>query len=99
MELLHFPRTRLRVVLNRADSKVGLRLADVEKILGAPVDATIPSSRSVPLSVNKGHPIILEDPKGHVSEAIQRVASQFVDGQRSSRAGRAKPRRSLFSRP
>jgi pilus assembly protein CpaE len=100
MELLHFPRNRLRVVLNRADSRVGLRLADVEKILGAPVDATIPSSRSVPLSVNKGHPIILEDPKDQVSEAIRRVAAQFSTGSpRGSRAGRTKPRKSLFSRP
>jgi len=99
MELLHFPRNRLRVVLNRADSRVGLRLADVEKILGAPVDATIPSSRSVPLSVNKGHPIILEDPKDQVSDSIRRVAAQFsADGPRASRAGRTK-RRSLFSRP
>jgi pilus assembly protein CpaE len=100
MELLHFPRNRLRVVLNRADSRVGLRLADVEKILGAPVDATIPSSRSVPLSINKGHPIILEDPKGQVSESIRRVAAQFAaGGPRTSRSGRTKPRRSLFSRP
>jgi len=102
MELLHFPRNRLRVVLNRADSKVGLRLADVEKILGAPVDATIPSSRSVPLSINKGHPLILGDPKDHVSDAIRRVAALFSAGRpRSSRAGRGKTkqRRSLFSRP
>jgi pilus assembly protein CpaE len=100
MELLHFPRNRLRVVLNRADSRVGLRLADVEKILGAPVDATIPSSRSVPLSVNKGHPIILEDPKDQVSEAIRRVAAQFATSSpRGSRAGRTKQRRSLFTRP
>ncbi len=100
MELLHFPRNRLRVVLNRADSRVGLRLADVEKILGAPVDATIPSSRSVPLSVNKGHPIILEDPKDHVSESIRRLAAQLsAGGQRAARAVRTRQRRSLFSRP
>jgi pilus assembly protein CpaE len=99
MELLHYPRTRLRVVLNRADSKVGLRLADVEKILGGPVDATIPSSRSVPLSVNKGNPIILEDPRGHVSDAIRKFAMQFAASPRAARSGRPKQRRSLFSRP
>ena len=54
MELLHFPKSRIRVVVNRADSKVGLRLPDVEKLLSSPVDTTIPSSRSVPLSVPKG---------------------------------------------
>ncbi|HEY2960486.1 MAG TPA: P-loop NTPase [Actinomycetota bacterium] len=99
MELLHYPRTRLRVVLNRADSKVGLRLPDVEKILGGPVDATIPSSRAVPLSVNKGNPIFLEDPRGHVSDAIRRFAAQFAPSPRTARTGRSKQRRSLFSRP
>ncbi|HEV2929918.1 MAG TPA: P-loop NTPase, partial [Propionibacteriaceae bacterium] len=69
MELLHFPKNRIRVVVNRADSKVGLRLPDVEKLLSSPVDTTIPSSRSVPLSVNKGSPIMLEEPKGPVAES------------------------------
>jgi pilus assembly protein CpaE len=96
MELLHFPKNRLRVVVNRADSKVGLRLPDVEKLLSSPVDTTIPSSRSVPLSVNKGIPILLEEPKGPVSDAIRRVAALLTDPQ----PGRSKhrQRRSLFAR-
>ncbi len=97
MDLLKFPRSRIRVVLNRADSKVGLRIADVEKILGTSVDVMMPSSRSVPLSVNKGRPIILEEPKGSVSDAIRKVAAQFTVA-RPNRSVRARQRRSLFSR-
>jgi pilus assembly protein CpaE len=96
MELLHFPKGRIRVVVNRADSKVGLRLPDVEKLLSSPVDTTIPSSRSVPLSVNKGSPIMLEEPKGPLAESIRRVAAQLTEPQ----IGRTKQkqRRSLFAR-
>ena len=96
MELLHFPKGRIRVVVNRADSKVGLRLPDVEKLLSSPVDTTIPSSRSVPLSVNKGSPIMLEEPKGPVAESIRRIAAQLTEPQ----IGRTKQkqRRSLFAR-
>ena len=96
MELLHFPKGRIRVVVNRADSKVGLRMPDVEKLLSSPVDTTIPSSRSVPLSVNKGNPIMLEEPKGPVAESIRRVAAQLTEPQ----IGRTKQkqRRSLFAR-
>ena len=96
MELLHFPKNRIRVVVNRADSKVGLRMPDVEKLLSSPVDATIPSSRSVPLSVNKGSPIMLEEPKGPVADAVRRVAAQLAEAQ----PGRTKQkqRRSLFAR-
>jgi pilus assembly protein CpaE len=96
MELLQFPRGRMRVVVNRADSKVGLRLPDVEKLLGEPVDLTIPSSRSVPLSVNKGRPILLEEPKGAVAQAVRRVARQLTGS--GERAGRPRQRRSLFAR-
>ncbi len=96
MELLHFPKSRIRVAVNRADSKVGLRLQDVEKLLSAPVDTTIPSSRSVPLSVNKGSPIMLEEPKGPVADSIRRVAALLTEPP----AGRSKQkqRRSLFAR-
>jgi pilus assembly protein CpaE len=97
MELLHFPKSRIRVVVNRADSKVGLRLPDVEKLLSSPVDTTIPSSRSVPLSVNKGSPIMLEEPKGPVADSIRRVAAQLVDREAGGRA-RQRQRRSLFAR-
>ena len=97
MELLHFPKSRLRVVVNRADSKVGLRLPDVEKLLSSPVDTTIPSSRSVPLSVNKGSPIMLEEPKGPVAESIRRVAAQLTDREATGRT-KQKQRRSLFAR-
>jgi pilus assembly protein CpaE len=97
MELLHFPKNRIRVVINRSDSKVGLRLPDVEKLLSAPVDATIPSSRSVPLSVNKGSPIMLEEPKGPVAESIRRIAALIAESEPGSRT-KQKQRRSLFAR-
>ncbi|MDH5225596.1 MAG: hypothetical protein OEW46_12600, partial [Actinomycetota bacterium] len=42
------PRDRFRVVLNRADSKVGLDASDVERVMKVQVDAMIPSSRLVP---------------------------------------------------
>ena len=97
MERLRYPPSRVRVVVNRADSRVGLRLPDVEKILGTPVDLTIPSSRSVPISVNKGNPVLLEEPRGNVAEAIRRLAAQFAP----EVAGELAPprsRRTLFQR-
>jgi pilus assembly protein CpaE len=57
LEALHVGRDRIRIVLNRADSSVGLRVAEVERSLGTEVDISIPSSREVPLSVNQGIPI------------------------------------------
>ena len=71
LDLLNYPRERWRLVLNRADSKVGLALSEVEKTLKAPIAAQIPSSRDVPASINRGVPIVLDDPKHPVSHGHQ----------------------------
>jgi pilus assembly protein CpaE len=73
LELLGFGRDRIRLILNRADSKVGLRVQEVEKTLGTRIDVSIPSSREVPLSINRGTPLILEDPRSPVVAAIQKL--------------------------
>jgi pilus assembly protein CpaE len=78
LDLLNYPRERWRLVLNRADSKVGLALSEVEKTLKAPIIAQIPSSRDVPASINRGVPIVLDDPKHPVSQAIKSFAERHV---------------------
>jgi pilus assembly protein CpaE len=71
------PRERFRVVLNRADSKVGLDASDVERVMKIQVDAMIPSSRLVPTSLNKGRPVVLDEPGSEVSQSITHLAVRF----------------------
>ncbi|TAK71063.1 MAG: MinD/ParA family protein [Actinomycetota bacterium] len=78
LDLIGYPRERTRVVLNRADSKVGLNLGEVEKTLKAPIVAQIPSSRDVPAATNRGVPIMVEDPKHPVSVAIRTFTERHV---------------------
>ena len=78
LDLLNYPRERWRIVLNRADSKVGLALSAVEKTLKAPIAAQVPSSRDVPASINRGVPIVLDDPKHAVSQSIKAFAERDV---------------------
>ncbi len=78
LDLLNYPRERLRVVLNRADSKVGLALSEVEKTLRVPIALHIPSSRAVPASINRGVPIQLDDPGHPVSIAIREFGEDHV---------------------
>ncbi len=72
------PRERFRVVLNRADSKVGLDASDVERVMKISVDAMIPSSRLVPTSLNKGRPVVLDEPTSEVSASIRHLAQKFA---------------------
>lgn len=78
LEMLNYPREKWRIVLNRSDSKVGLALSEVEKTLRAPIAVQIPSSRDVPASINRGVPIVLDDPRHPVSQAIRSFADHYV---------------------
>lgn len=78
LRLVNFPVDRLRVVMNRADSKVGLDAKEVEKTLGVPVIGNIPSSRLVPAATNRGVAIVADQPKHAVSIAINRLISQEI---------------------
>jgi pilus assembly protein CpaE len=87
LDLLNYPREHWRLILNRADSKVGLAPSEVEKTLRMPISAQIPSSRSVPASVNRGVPLVLEEPQHPVSVAIR----QFAETHLTSRSGGPAP--------
>lgn len=78
LDLLSYPRERWRIVLNRSDSKVGLSVSEVEKTLRTSITAQIPSSREVPASINRGVPIVLDDPRHPVSIAIKQFAEQDI---------------------
>ncbi len=78
MDLLNYPRDRWRIVINRADSKVGLSIAEVEKTLRSGIALQIPSSRDVPATINRGVPIVLDDPRHPVSLAIRQFAEKQV---------------------
>ncbi len=100
---LSYSRDKFRLVLNRADAKVGISHAEVEKTAQMPLSAQIPSSRDVPSAINRGVPIVQDDPKHPVSVAIRRFAEHEVIGHgatgeypelRPDRRGLMKKRRS-----
>jgi pilus assembly protein CpaE len=64
--------------MNRADSKVGLDASEVERTLGVPVVAYIPSSRLVPACTNRGVPIVTDQPKSTVAAAFNRLISHDI---------------------
>jgi pilus assembly protein CpaE len=86
-ELLDYRREARTVVLNRSDSKVGLTMADIEKVLRVPIAGHIPSSRDVPLSANNGVPLMISHPNHPVSAAIKELAKKRLvpDGKRAKR--------------
>jgi pilus assembly protein CpaE len=75
---LGFTSARRHFVLNRADTHVGLEVADVEVAVGLPVEAAIPSSRDVPLSMNQGRTLTFDDPGSRVAQELLELANRFL---------------------
>ena len=78
LDLLGYPREARIVILNRSDAKVGLHTEDVIAAIKQPIAAMIPSSAHVPASVNRGVPIMLDEPKHPVSLAMRAFADQYI---------------------
>ena len=78
LELLSFPSARIRVVLNRADSNVGIKRAEVDTALETEVAVDLPSDRAVPLAVNRGNPAVLGDASAEFSKALRKMAETLV---------------------
>jgi pilus assembly protein CpaE len=69
------PRT---LVLNRADAKVGLDPSDAEEALGLSITCSVPSSRDVPLAMNLGIPVVVNEPKSAAAKQMQQLAEHFA---------------------
>jgi pilus assembly protein CpaE len=78
LQLLSFPPERIRVVLNRANSNVGMKRGEVEAALEAKVRFEVPSDRAVPLAVNRSNPAVLSDPKSDFSRALREMAKALL---------------------
>jgi pilus assembly protein CpaE len=69
---------KVRLVLNRANSKVGMKLNEVESALERKIRYQIPSDRAVPLHVNRGKPVVLADAAADFARAMADVAKGVV---------------------
>ncbi|HXV95385.1 MAG TPA: AAA family ATPase [Gaiellaceae bacterium] len=89
LELLAFPQNRIRVVLNRANSKVGMKRGEVEGALSVKIRFEVPSDRAVPIAVNRGNPAVLAESGADFSKAIREMAKglQPAEAAKSQKRG------------
>ncbi len=78
LDLLNFPKSRRRLILNRADDKVGLSADKVESTLDMKIQAQIPTSSEVANATNSGEPIMASNPRHPVSHAIESLANELA---------------------
>jgi pilus assembly protein CpaE len=96
LELLAFPASRVRYVLNRVNANVGLKPREVEDALKVKISFELPSDQTVPLTVNRGTPAVLAEPRCDFSKALFAIAKQ-VSPQATGTPVAAKPHRRKLS--
>ena len=91
---------RLKLVLNRADSAFGIRVADVENSVGRKIDHQVVSDgRTVVYALNRGVPFVWSNSQAPVSEDILKISRSLVQGEGSPEdEGEKEPARKLFGR-
>lgn len=97
LDLLGYRRDSRAIVLNRAGSRGGLTEADVERAVAAPPAVLLPASRDVPVSVNRGVPLVTAEPGHRFSVAIRELAGWCA--QHDKQPAQAPARRSVFRGP
>ncbi len=80
---LGYDDSSIKLVLNRADSTLGIRVADVEHSIGRKVDHTVVSDgRNVVYALNRGVPFFISNREAQVSQDILRLATALTGDQR-----------------
>lgn len=78
LERMEFDRRRVKILLNRANTNVGIEREDVLAILGRDVDMMIPSHRDITRSINQGEPIALQR-TSEAARAFRELADLYVE--------------------
>jgi len=98
---LGYEDNKVKLVLNRADGNLGIRVSDVEHSIGRKVDHTIVSDgRSVVFALNRGVPFYLSNREAEVSQDVLSLARAVAGEQAvadTEDARKAAPRKSIFA--
>jgi pilus assembly protein CpaE len=76
--LMDYDASKIQLVLNRADTRVGISQHDVVAVLGREPDVFIPSDREIPRAVNEGVPVTLSRPQSYAASSFHDLAAIFT---------------------
>jgi pilus assembly protein CpaE len=79
LEQMGYAPDELTLVLNRADTNIGITDEDVESILGRKPDVLVPSDVAIPRALTQGRPIVVADPRCGAAKAYMSLAQAYAD--------------------
>ena len=78
LEQMGYDPKALTLVLNRADSDVGITATDVEELLGRAPDLLVGSDRAIPRALTSGQPIVVAEPKSKAALSYAQLAERCL---------------------
>jgi pilus assembly protein CpaE len=78
LELMGYDPERIRLLLNRADSRVGISQDEVAAIVGRVPDVLVPSDRDIPRMLNEGMPIVSAKSGSEAADAFRSLAKLYL---------------------
>lgn len=78
LEQMGYDPSAITLVLNRADSDVGITPSDVEELLGRAPDLLVGSDRAIPRALTNGQPIVVAEPKSKAARSYGLLADRCV---------------------
>jgi pilus assembly protein CpaE len=79
LELMGYDADAITVVLNRAQTRVGISPDAVSTVLGRRPDVLVPSDREIPRTINEGVPVMVGLPRSEAAESFRELASRYVE--------------------
>ena len=78
LEQMGYDPKAVTLVLNRADSDVGITPSDVEELLGRAPDLFVGSDRAIPRALTSGQPIVVAEPKSKAARSYAQLAERYL---------------------
>lgn len=79
METLHYPKEKIKIILNKASEQFGIKYKDFENTLKYPIWAFIPEdSQTVITSANKGFPFVMTRMDTKVAKAVIGMSNELT---------------------
>jgi pilus assembly protein CpaE len=81
LKLIKFPFEKIKLVLNRVNSKARLDIGELQRSLGLEVQAAIVSDKLIPRAVNEGEPVVTLYPRSKPAKNMRDVALLVFEGE------------------
>ncbi|MDQ3353209.1 MAG: AAA family ATPase [Actinomycetota bacterium] len=105
LEKLKVPTDKVRLILNKAESDVGIEIGQVEKLFPQGFEAVLPYAKEVSRSINLGVPVLASSPNAEVSRNMVPPMAALLPADSLVRVAPAMPARApgffqrMFHRP